>query len=467
MIGAAMECFMCGTMVDKEEVCPHCGSNIQVYRRILASSELLYNRGLEQAQVRELSGAIISLKDSLKYNKYNTKARNLLGLIYFEMGETVPALSEWVISKNLEPENPLADEYLDKIQNTSGMLERLNQTTKKYNQALLYCQQGSRDMAIIQLRKVLGMNNKFVAGHQLLALLYMQDGKYDDARKELNVAGRIDVRNTITLRYSKEVREKLKEQNANKKKKSKNDLVAFQDGNDTIVMPNNSFRDMLSNSRASISNILVGLVLGVLVCVFLIVPTVKQRAAENAAATLVETNEELSNSATNATSLKKQVESLQEQLEQYTGKADAIESYEKLMEAEDAYNAGDITLAGDALATVNRDLLSTRGQQIYDTIHTTVYAQILSDAYQAGYSAFQSGDYTTAKEQLGAAVLIDETYENGKALFYLAEAQWNLWEFEDAIANYQKVVDAYPDTSQATTAQERIETYQQATATTD
>jgi TolA-binding protein len=165
--------------------------------------------------------------------------------------------------------------------------------------------------------------------------------------------------------------------------------------------------------------------------------------------------------------LKKQVESLQEQLEQYTGKADAIESYEKLMEAEDAYNAGDITAAGDALATVNRDLLSNRGQQVYDTIHTTVYAQILSDAYQAGYSAFQSGDYTTAKDQLSVAVLIDETYENGKALFYLAEAQWNLWEFEDAVANYQKVVDTYPDTSQARTAQERIETYQQATATTD
>ena len=113
------------------------------------------------------------------------------------------ALSEWVISKNLDPDNELADRYLDMIQNTPGMLDKLNQTTKKYNQALAYCRQGSRDMASIQLRKVLNLNPKFVAGHQLLALLCIQDGKYNEARKALSAAGHIDVRNKIPLRYNK------------------------------------------------------------------------------------------------------------------------------------------------------------------------------------------------------------------------------------------------------------------------
>lgn len=305
-----MKCYMCGTLVDHENVCPHCGSDLKIYRTILASSNTLYNTGLEQAQVRDLSGAIVSLKKSLKYNKYNTQARNLLGLVYFELGETVMALSEWVISKNLEPDNPLADRYLDEIQNTPGMLDKLNQTTKKYNQALLYCRQGSRDLATIQLRKVLNLNPKFVAGHQLLALLYIQDGKYNEARKELNATNKIDVRNTITLRYSREVREKLKELNQNKKKRKKDDLVSFQDGNDTIVMPSNSFRDMIDSTRASVVNILVGLVIGLLICFFLVTPTIRQRASENAAASLVDTNEQLTNSASNVSSLKKQVEDL-------------------------------------------------------------------------------------------------------------------------------------------------------------
>ncbi|MFR8812979.1 MAG: tetratricopeptide repeat protein [Lachnospiraceae bacterium] len=456
-----MKCYMCGTLVDQEKVCPHCGSDLKIYRVILASSNLLYNTGLEQAQVRDLSGAIVSLKKSLKYNKYNTKARNLLGLVYFELGETVLALSEWVISKNLEPDNPMADRYLDEIQNTPGMLDKLNQTTKKYNQALLYCKQGSRDLATIQLRKVLSLNPKFVAGHQLLALLYIQDGKYNEARKELNIANKIDVRNTTTLRYSREVRDKLKEQNQKRKKPKKDDVVSFQDGNDTIVMPNSSFRDMIDSTRASVVNILVGLVLGLLICFFLVIPTIRQRASENAAATLVDTNEELTNSASNVSSLKKKVEELNQELEKYTGKADAVGSYEKLMEAKEFFDANNLDKAGESLNSVNRDLLSARGQAMYDVIHAAVYAKILEETYNTAEQAYWKEDYNAAKESFAQVVFIDQTYHNGDALFYLAESQWNTWDFDNAKETYQKVIDQYPNTNHARTAQERIDNYNQ------
>lgn len=456
-----MKCYMCGTLVDQEKVCPHCGSDLKIYRVILASSNLLYNTGLEQAQVRDLSGAIVSLKKSLKYNKYNTKARNLLGLVYFELGETVLALSEWVISKNLEPDNPMADRYLDEMQNTPGMLDKLNQTTKKYNQALLYCKQGSRDLATIQLRKVLSLNPKFVAGHQLLALLYIQDGKYNEARKELNIANKIDVRNTTTLRYSREVRDKLKEQNQKRKKPKKDDVVSFQDGNDTIVMPNSSFRDMIDSTRTSVVNILVGLVLGLLICFFLVIPTIRQRASESAAASLVDTNEELTNSASNVSSLKKKVEELNQELEKYTGKADAVGSYEKLMEAKEFFDANNLDKAGEALNSVNRDLLSARGQAMYDVIHATVYAKILEETYNTAEQAYWKEDYNAAKESFGQVVFIDQTYHNGDALFYLAESQWNTWDFDNAKETYQKVIDQYPNTNHARTAQERIDSYNQ------
>lgn len=456
-----MKCYMCGTLVDQEKVCPHCGSDLKIYRVILASSNLLYNTGLEQAQVRDLSGAIVSLKKSLKYNKYNTKARNLLGLVYFELGETVLALSEWVISKNLEPDNPMADRYLDEMQNTPGMLDKLNQTTKKYNQALLYCKQGSRDLATIQLRKVLSLNPKFVAGHQLLALLYIQDGKYNEARKELNIANKIDVRNTTTLRYSREVRDKLKEQNQKRKKPKKDDVVSFQDGNDTIVMPNSSFRDMIDSTRTSVVNILVGLVLGLLICFFLVIPTIRQRASESAAASLVDTNEELTNSASNVSSLKKKVEELNQELEKYTGKADAVGSYEKLMEAKEFFDANNLDKAGEALNSVNRDLLSARGQAMYDVIHAAVYAKILEETYNTAEQAYWKEDYNAAKESFGQVVFIDQTYHNGDALFYLAESQWNTWDFDNAKETYQKVIDQYPNTNHARTAQERIDSYNQ------
>ena len=159
-----------------------------------------------------MSGAIESLKISLRFNKLNIDARNLLGLIYYEMGEVVTALTEWVISKNYQPKDNLASRYLDEVQKNQARLDSVNQTIKKYNQALLYCKQNSRDLAIIQLKKVLSLNPKLVSGHQLLALLYIQEGRYDLAKKSLRNAGKIDANNTVTLRYLKEANAALREQ---------------------------------------------------------------------------------------------------------------------------------------------------------------------------------------------------------------------------------------------------------------
>ena len=98
---------------------------MEVYKKIIMASNAYYNVGLEKANVRDLSGAIDSLKMSLRFNKRNTDARNLLGLVYCEMGEVVAALSEWVISKNYQPENNRASYYLDSIQQNKGKLESI------------------------------------------------------------------------------------------------------------------------------------------------------------------------------------------------------------------------------------------------------------------------------------------------------------------------------------------------------
>ena len=82
-----------------------------------------YNQGLEKARIRDLSGAAECLKKSLHFNKYQTDARNLLGLIYYEMGETAESLVQWVISQNLQPEHNRAEVYLRRIQGKPGRLE--------------------------------------------------------------------------------------------------------------------------------------------------------------------------------------------------------------------------------------------------------------------------------------------------------------------------------------------------------
>ena len=83
-----MNCPGCNAKVAfMKDRCDNCGQDLKTYRKVISLSNIYYNKGLEQARVRDLSGAIRSLKQSLEFNKLNTNARNLLGLIYFEEGE--------------------------------------------------------------------------------------------------------------------------------------------------------------------------------------------------------------------------------------------------------------------------------------------------------------------------------------------------------------------------------------------
>ena len=108
-----MECYNCGIVLGKEKICPSCGVDLRIYRKFVGISNFLYNQALAKAQTRDLSGAVADLRLSLQYNKVNTNARNLLGLVYYEMGEGVAAVKEWMISKGYQASENLASEYLE------------------------------------------------------------------------------------------------------------------------------------------------------------------------------------------------------------------------------------------------------------------------------------------------------------------------------------------------------------------
>ena len=205
-----MRCPKCDANVnDTSAVCGFCGQDLSIIHYVRRISNTYYNMGLEKAKVRDLSGAVVILKKSLQFNKKNTDARNLLGLVYYEMGETVAALSEWVLSKYLQPEENLADYYINTIQKNQTALDATNQTIKKYNAALAAAKGGNEDLAIIQLRKVVSLNPHFVRAQQLLALLYIHIKDYGKAAKCLNRARKVDFNNTTTLKYLHEISTKI------------------------------------------------------------------------------------------------------------------------------------------------------------------------------------------------------------------------------------------------------------------
>lgn len=453
-----MECYNCGAALGKEDICVNCGVNVKIYKKIIMASNAYYNDALKKAEVRDLTGAIDSLKVSLRFYKLNIDARNLLGLVYFEMGEVVAALTEWVISKNHQPRENIASRYLDEIQKNPSRLDTINQTIKKYNQALLYCRQDSRDLAIIQLKKVLALNPKLVKGHQLLALLYLQEQKYDMAKKCLRNAAKIDANNTMTLRYLKEVSIGLRETNPNKKQKN-DDLISYQSGNETIIQP----KYLKDNSAiGTIINMVIGIAIGAAITGFLIVPGVKRQVQNQAKTEVVEANNTISTRNQTISTLETQIENLTAQIsdaEEDAKNTDSIIStYEQLLQAYVAYGEEDTAAAGTALSNVNETYLSDGAKKIYDTLNTQVNAEYISTLYRDGYSAYSSQDFKTAIENLEKVIEMDENYEKGNALYYLAQAYRKNNDLEKAKIYYQKVVDLYPGTERATTAQNYLDT---------
>lgn len=455
-----MRCIFCEVTLDGGDKCPGCGEDVKLVKRIIATSNLLYNEGLKRAAVRDLSGAVEALKASLKLYKLNTDARNLLGLVYFEMGEHVDAITAWVISKSLQPLSNRADDFLNKIQANKNSFENINQTTKKYNLALSYCRQDGEDLAVIQLKKVVLMNPKMIRAHHLLALLHMKEGRYDLARKTLREAEKIDNNNTTTLRYLKECNNHLPKDDGRRfRKGKKEDNVYYRSGNETIIQPRP--KKDFSSAASVIINLALGIGLGVLITWFLVVPGIRQAEKSAANASLSEVNDAISEKEQMILSLQNEIGELEGQVEASKKISDdagiVLTTYEQLLGAYIAYVNGDIEGAGNALANVNTDYLDATGKNAYDTVNNRVLGDVLGEAYDVGYSAYQSGRLSEAIEYLLKVVNADETYREGDALYYLMMAYRKDKDDGNGALYAQKLIAAFPDTEMSREATRYLE----------
>ena len=451
-----MYCFLCGTEVeDHEYTCHRCGADILFYRQILYTSDVLYNQGLEKASVRDLSGAINSLKGALQFNKANTKARDLLGLCYFEIGESVRAFNEWIIANNMDPNDPYSTYYLNDFSTSPAEMEKINSTIKKYNQALEYCNNGSRDLAMIQLKKVLSVNPKLVAAHQLVALLYIMEGDYHNARRYLQNANYIDSKNTITQRYMHEVRDALREINAGKKKPKRNEL-AFNDVND--INADLDVRGIFDGVRNNGVNIALGLLIGFLISFFIIRPTLQQSQTGSTSSALVTANEQIRNLKNVNQALEQEVDNLGAKLEEYEGQNDIKTSYNALSKAE-IYALGedaDVQSAMEQLNLVNINVLDEDAKARYDKLKVILNPNFADEYFKEGRKFYDVDNYTNAASNFRQCVEIDEHYGDGEALYMLADSIRLGGHSRQAVDYYQKVVDLYPESIWANTAHQYI-----------
>ena len=466
-----MICYQCGCTLSEHDFCTSCGADVALYKKIIYISNRFYNEGLERANVRDLTGAITSLRQSLKFNKNNVEARNLLGLVYFETGEVVAALSEWVISKNLRPKKNIADDYIDMIQTNQNRLDTINQTIKKYNQALTYCHQDSLDLAVIQLKKVLSLNPRFIRAHQLLALLYINSEEWEKAKRELTKCIEIDTNNTATLRYLKEVDEMLMPEegvkNAPRKKHKSEEVIKYQSGNETIIQPVNMKE---GKGVASLLNLAIGVAIGVAIAFFLILPARIQTAKASIDEELRRVSEQSDAKTATIDELQLRISeleadnsALQQDLQAYLGTDGTLQSVDSLMKAAEAYltNPEDIMTVADYLEEIEEEdpeeetSHSEAFEQLYDTLLILVGSDVAEAYYNDGYEAYRQENYEDAIPNLEKAFKYDPA--NGEALYDLANAYYRIGEEELAREAYHQVIELFPGTEKASKSEEFLQ----------
>ena len=424
-------------------------------QKIQYAANSYYNRGLEMAKERNLSGAARFLKRALQFNKYHTDARNLLGLIFYEMGETSDALIQWVISINLQPDNNRADHYLDEVQRKPGQLEIASQMVKKFNQALFYAQNDSDDLAVLQLKRIVDEKPNFVKAHLLLALLYMEHGDYVKAGKSLVKVLQIDNNNEKATRYMEYVKEHTGKAEV-EKRKLKNAFSHREMQDDDVILPP-TYKE--NTGWQTIINIMVGLALGAAVVFFMAVPAVKESLNTEHNHELARVLEQVSQKNLEITgleddkkSLESQLSSVQDQLNNINGEnQDVVIQYQRLVQILQDYRNESLTDAAKVYTDMQPELITDAGMQ---EILASISADMTENGYQllaaAGDQARDAGNTAEAADNYQRSLKLKA--DNPAVIYSLSNVYQAMGQEDQAKELWGQLIMNFPDTEEAALA---------------
>ena len=454
-----MNCPKCGTPLENTYRWPKCEYEEPTMKRIIRASNDHYNVGLSKAKLRDLSGAITSLQMSLKYNKRNTKARNLLGLVYFQMGETVSALSEWVISVHFQGKGNVARNYIKKVQNNQGQLQVINNTIQNYNLALKYLEEGNGDLAIIELKKVVNLNPNYIRAYQLLGLLYIQHKQYSAARKILSRALKLDRNNITTVRYMNELvgysRQRRKGGDVEREKAA---YVQIKDPNPIVIERTSGGYTDFNTSTLSFVNILIGIIIGAAVVGLLLVPSIQKTKASEYNQAVVGYSSQVSERNKEITSLQNQVDTLTDENDKLKNNMDSVgsgadseQNDKRLIQAMKSYLDNDFVTAGTVLADVDKTLLDGQeAQDVYDFLLTNTKDTVINQLYEEACEYYDQKDYMNAVTYFRKVLNLNP--DSVEAWYNMGRAYQYLTDFEQARNCYNTIINNYGDSDYANDA---------------
>lgn len=455
------QCPYCNREFTKKDVCVGCGKDIKYFKKVHRLSCRYYNLGLYKAKRRDLTGAIEELKNSLKIDKKNTAARNLLGLVYSEMGEIAMALSQWIISTHFMSQNNIASEYINYFQTNPTRLELLEQSIKKYNAALKLTKEGGYDLAIIQLKKIAKNNPNYIKALSLLSLVLMKTENYTEARKYLKMITKVDTRNPLAITCMREI------ENKNIGEDKTDDVLADR----LVLNARESFAPLSSYKEKKMGftpwlTFFAGILLAMIFFMFVVVPGIRAKTIETKQSEILNLNETMAKTNAEFDEIKSENEELKRQNEELTLKNKELKEntkktensgYKSLIEAAGYFVMNELVKAADSLLKVDKSKLTDKSMiNLYNQISQKVFEPQSKQLFTEGYNLYSQGKFSEAIEIFTTSVNMNP--RNVDSTYFLGRSYDRLNDRENAIKWYKKVIDEFSNTQRAVEAKNRLKT---------
>ncbi len=467
-----MNCPNCEFDIKNNKVCPSCGVDVYIYKKSCKISDVFFNRAINQAKAQDLSGAIENLNKSIEFNKNNIAARNVLGLVYFEMGALADALKQWIISASIIKDDNIALEYLERMQNSDKAYEKYNNAVIQYNQAVAHLKQKSDDMAIIALKKALELNPKLIPAMNLLTLCHLINKEKDKAEQMIEKVLAIDIKNEIALNYFYELNPRMV------RPTSELPAVRKVAGPPQPVIPTSTVTQPLQPTYnrintpppkksfgnsfhfAEILSFVFGALCAFAIFYILVLPG-KIEAGEKEIETLKSTmtkNEKTYSDATKE--LQDTIDTLRSENLSLTSNVDNLNAQVKVQDQLKTIervvaekNNNKFEAAADILSTIDIESLSEANKEQVEKLRTEIMPKAAKALYNEGLLLYNQKQYDTARDKFEKSYRLADSADT---VYYLGMTEKATSNVVKAKLYFQEILDKYPQSNQVNNAKARL-----------
>ena len=472
-----MTCPNCGKQYEHTElsdknqfICSNCGADTTLYKNAVRMSNALYNKGLAKAKVSDLSGALECLSKSVRINKNNTNARNILGLVQYEIGHVGDALKNWVISCGLKREDNPASKYIEAIQKNARALERLNDAIRIYNQALGDIMQKSDDMAIIKLKQAVDLNPRFVDALNLLTFCYLIQKDKAKAQSTAERVLAIDSTNNTALGYYDELNPGIKPVSGGRSSRKRGGAS----GGASASRPVSPYKKVTLYDRRNVNFHLEGilcLVIGVVCTLGVILFLVNPALARSQANQIDDMQTRLSQMEQTYDNLvaekDQQIEILQAESSEHAESADYwAERYDNLgrsvqvLSAFELFRENRLREAVDAIGGISTEGLAPDIAERFNEIINVAHPQLARQYYNEGFAAYHARDFEKARVDFERAYrYVQNTGDTallGDIIYYLAWTYSQGIDIDLAINYFERLLEEFSNHRYTRQAQNRL-----------